>query len=69
SASPNFLEQLGIQHLKSHISINGSQSFRYQVTPNSVGQEYIEAEVFPFDFGSDSKLMIGFKNIDDLISY
>ena len=69
SASPNFLEQLGIEHLKSHISINGRLSFRYQVTPNSVGQEYFEAEVFPFDFGSDSKVLIGFKNIDDLISY
>lgn len=69
SASPNFLEQLGIEHLKSHISINGRLSFRYQVTPNSVGQEYFEAEVFPFDFGSDSKVLIGFKNIDDLVAY
>ncbi len=69
SASSNFLEQLGIEHLKSHISINGRLSFRYQVTPNSVGQEYFEAEVFPFDFGSDSKVLIGFKNIDDLVAY
>lgn len=69
SASPNFLEQLGIEHLKSHISINGRLSFRYQVTPNSVGQEYFEAEVFPFDFGSGSKVLIGFKNIDDLVAY
>ena len=69
SASPNFLEQLGIEHLKSHISINGRLSFRYQVTPNSAGQEYFEAEAFPFDFGSGSKVLIGFKNIDDLIAY
>ena len=69
SASPDFLEQLGIEHLKSHISINGRLSFRYQVTPNSVGQEYFEAEAFPFDFGSDSKVLIGFKNIDDLVAY
>lgn len=69
SASPNFLEQLGIEHLKSHISINGRLSFRYQVTPNSVGQEHFEAEVFPFDFGSGSKVLIGFKNIDDLVAY
>ena len=69
SASPNFLEQLGIEHLKSHIAINGRLSFRYQVTPNSVGQEYFEAEVFPFDFGSGSKVLIGFKNIDDLVAF
>ena len=69
SASSNFLEQLGIEHLKSHISINGRLSFRYQVTPNSVGQEHFEAEVFPFDFGPGSKVLIGFKNIDDLVAY
>ena len=69
SASPDFLEQLGIEHLKSHIKINGKLSFRYQVSPNSKGQEYFEAEVFPFDMESASKVIIGFKHIDELIAY
>ena len=69
SASPDFLEQLGIEHLKSHMATHGKLSYRYQVTPNAAGQEYFEAEVFPFDMESESKVLIGFKNIDDLIAY
>ena len=69
SVSPDFLEQLSIEHLKSHITTNGKLEFRYQVTPNSAGQEHFEVEVFPFDMESNSKVIIGFKHIDELVAY
>lgn len=69
SSAPEFLDLLSIDHLRKHLASNQKLSFRYQVTPNSAGQEYFQAEVFPFDDETRSTVLLGFKHIDDLVAY
>lgn len=68
-SAPDFLEVLSPAHIKKHLESNRKLSYRYQVTPNAVGQEYFEAEIFPFGDDSSSKVLMGFKHIDELVCY
>lgn len=68
-SAPDFLEVLSPEHIRKHLESNRKLSYRYQVTPNAAGQEYFEAEIFPFGDDSSSKVLMGFKHIDELVSY
>lgn len=68
-SAPDFMDILSFDHITRHLAVHGKLSYRYQVTPNAAGQEHFEAEVFPFDSGSTTKVIIGFKQIDELVAY
>lgn len=68
-SAPDFMDILSADHITNHLAVHGKLSYRYQVTPNAAGQEHFEAEVFPFDSDSTTKVIIGFRHIDELVSY
>lgn len=68
-SAPDFLEILSPDHIRKHLESHRKLSYRYQVTPNAAGQEYFEAEIFPFGDEASSKILMGFKHIDELVSY
>lgn len=68
-SAPDFMDILSFDHITRHLAVHGKLSYRYQVTPNAAGQEHFEAEVVPFDSGSTTKVIIGFKQIDELVAY
>lgn len=68
-SAPDFLNVLSAEHILDHLAANGKLSYRYQTIPNTACQEYFEAEVFPFDLTPSSKVIMGFKHIDDLVAY
>ena len=68
-SAPDFTEILSAEHIQNHLAAHPKLSYRYRVTPNAVGQENFEAEIFPFSAASSSRVLIGFKQIDELVSF
>lgn len=68
-SAPDFTEILSAEHIQNHLAAHPKLSYRYRVTPNAAGQENFEAEIFPFSAASSSRVLIGFKQIDELVSF
>ena len=68
-SAPGFTEILSAEHIQNHLAAHPKLSYRYRVTPNAAGQENFEAEIFPFSAASSSRVLIGFKQIDELVSF
>lgn len=66
--APDFLEVLSISNIKKSLSQNDRMIYHYQSTPNLAGQEYFEVQVVPLsDTRHESKVIIGFRHIDDIV--
>lgn len=68
-SAPDFTEILSAEHIQNHLAAHPKLSYRYRVIPNAAGQENFEAEIFPFSATSSSRVLIGFKQIDELVSF
>lgn len=66
--APDFLEVLSIPNIKLSLSQNNRLIYHYQSIPNLAGQEYFEIQVVPLsDTLHESKVIIGFRHIDDIV--
>lgn len=64
-----FLHYMSIPYLMQQLQHRERIVFRYQSTPNLVGQQYFETQIVRLsDTEFDAQVLIGFRHIDDLIA-
>lgn len=67
-SAPDFLEKLGAEHLKKHLSTNERFAYRYRVHPNRLGQQYFEIQIARMPKADGFKVIMGYRYSDDLVA-
>ena len=67
-SAPDFLEKLGAEHLKEHLSTNERFAYRYRVHPNKLGQQYFEIQIARMPNADGFKVIMGYRYSDDLVA-
>lgn len=69
SQTEQFLHYMSIPYLMQQLQHRERIVFRYQSTPNLMGQQYFETQIVRLsDTEFDAQVLIGFRHIDDLIA-
>ena len=67
-SAPDFLEKLGAEHLKKHLSKKERFAYKYRVHPNKAGQQYFEVQIVRLPEEGGFKAIMGYRYVDDLVA-
>lgn len=66
-SAPDFMEKMNAEYIMDFLSHNERMVYRYRSKPDPVGNEHFEVQAVRLDSGNSSKVVLGFRYIDDIL--